>query len=163
MRRDRDDAGRPRSARPRDAAGRPLPYTAPGVAPVPDVVLPAGQALAEAERLLCAGRPFAAHEVLEAVWKTTTGPERDLWQGLAQLAVGLTHVQRGNAIGAARLFQRSAERLTGYPVPWLVALASQWAEWIDRDGAAALPAVEAAGRAGLRLGRGNGPGADDRA
>ncbi|MYW74515.1 DUF309 domain-containing protein, partial [Pseudonocardia sp. SID8383] len=29
--RDRDDRGRARNARPRDAAGRPLPHGAPGV------------------------------------------------------------------------------------------------------------------------------------
>ena len=34
------------------------------------------------------GRPFHAHEVLEASWKAAPPAERDLWQGLAQLAVG---------------------------------------------------------------------------
>ena len=49
------------------------------------------------------GRPFAAHEVLEACWKACSGEERDLWQGLAQVCVGLTHAARGNRVGAARL------------------------------------------------------------
>ena len=29
--------------------------------------------------------------------------ERDLWRGLAQLAVGTTHAARGNPVGADRL------------------------------------------------------------
>ncbi|WP_261993079.1 DUF309 domain-containing protein, partial [Streptomyces sp. adm13(2018)] len=42
-------------------------------------------------RLLDAGMPFHAHEVFEDAWKSGPASERDLWQGLAQLAVGLTH------------------------------------------------------------------------
>jgi hypothetical protein len=41
--------------------------------------------------------PFAAHEVLEARWKAGPDEERDLWQGLAQICVGLTHAARGNS------------------------------------------------------------------
>ncbi len=40
--------------------------------------------------------------------------ERDLWQGLAQLAVGLTHALRGNARGAVTLLRRGGARLAGY-------------------------------------------------
>jgi uncharacterized membrane-anchored protein len=68
-------------------------------------------ALADAEGLLAAGRPFAAHEVLEAAWKAAPPPERDLWRGLAQIAVGLTHLQRGNTTGAVALLRRGAERV----------------------------------------------------
>lgn len=112
--RDRDAAGRPRSARPRDAQGRPLPYGSPGVPPLPEdpSVTPA-QAVAEADRLLADGRPFAAHEVLEAAWKAAATPDRTLWQGLAQVAVGLTHLQRGNIRGAITLLRRGAEALAG--------------------------------------------------
>ena len=38
-------------------------------------------------------------------------PERELWRGLAQTAVGVTHAQRGNRVGAARLLRRGAERV----------------------------------------------------
>ena len=34
--RDRDESGRPRSARPRDALGRPLPHGSQGIPPIPD-------------------------------------------------------------------------------------------------------------------------------
>jgi predicted metal-dependent hydrolase len=61
-----------------------------------------------------AGRPFAAHEVLEARWKAGPDEERNLWQGLAQICVALTHDARGNSVGALRLFERGAARLTEY-------------------------------------------------
>lgn len=114
--RDRDDAGRPRNARARDALGRPLGRGHTGETPVPDdLSLPPEEALTLAQHLLDSGRPFQAHEVLEASWKSAPAAERDLWQGLAQVAVGLTHAQRGNARGAVALLRRGAARLSGYP------------------------------------------------
>ena len=68
----------------------------------------------EAQRLLDAGRPFHAHEVLEGTWKAAPPDERDLWQGLAQLCVGLTHALRGNPVGARRLLERGIGRLEQY-------------------------------------------------
>ena len=113
--RDRDPAGRPRNSRPRDALGRPLPRGETGAERVPeDLSLPPADALALAQHLLDSGRPFHAHEVLEASWKQAPEPERELWRGLAQVAVGLTHVQRGNARGAVALLRRGAERVSGY-------------------------------------------------
>ena len=113
--RDRDAAGRARNARPRDALGRPLPRGAAGDERIPDdLTLPPAQALGLAQQLLDEGRPFHAHEVLEASWKAAPPAERDLWQGLAQIAVGLTHARRGNAHGAAALLRRGADRVAGY-------------------------------------------------
>jgi len=110
--RDRDEAGRARSARPRDALGRPLPYGAEGEPRAPEGVVRApAETLREAQELLDAGRPFHAHEVLEDAWKTGPDDERDLWRGLAQLAVGLTHAARGNTTGAATLLARAAHSL----------------------------------------------------
>lgn len=113
-RRDRDEAGRPRQARPRDELGRPLAYDAAGVEPVPEEPLPPEETVAVAGRLLSEGRPFAAHEVFEARWKAGPEPERDLWQGLAQLCVGITHARRGNEVGAYRLVERAAAHLAAY-------------------------------------------------
>jgi hypothetical protein len=113
--RDRDAAGRARNARPRDAAGRPLQHGAGGVERVPDeLVLPPAEALSEAQRLLDAGQPFHAHEILEGTWKASPDPERALWQGLAQVCVGLTHLQRGNVRGAVALLTRGGERISAY-------------------------------------------------
>lgn len=112
--RDRDATGRPRQQRPRDALGRPLPYGEAGVEPVPEEALPPQESLAVARRLVHEGRPFSAHEVLEARWKAGPDEERELWQGLAQLCVGLTHAARGNVVGASRLVERGADLLEGY-------------------------------------------------
>jgi hypothetical protein len=113
--RDRDADGRARNTRPRDALGRPLPYDALGEERAPEgVVRPPAQALAEAQELLDAGRPFHAHEVLEDAWKSAPEAERQLWRGLAQLAVGLTHAARGNARGAATLLDRGAGNIGAY-------------------------------------------------
>jgi predicted metal-dependent hydrolase len=110
--RDRDESGRPRSARPRDALGRPLPQGSQGVPRVPDdLELPPAETLAYAQDLLDSGLAFNAHEVLEAAWKNGPDDERMLWQGLAQLAVGITHVQRGNVKGALTLLRRASARL----------------------------------------------------
>jgi hypothetical protein len=110
--RDRDEIGRARNARPRDALGRPLPYGAEGEPRAPEgVVRTPAETLREAQELLDAGRPFHAHEVLEDAWKTGPDDERDLWRGLAQLAVGLTHAARGNAPGAATLLARGVRSL----------------------------------------------------
>jgi hypothetical protein len=135
--RDRDATGRPRNARPRDGLGRPLPRD--GSEPAPDPpALPPEQALAQAQALLDVGHAFTAHEVLEAVWKSTDGETRPLWRGLAQLAVGLTHLARGNAVGGRRLLERGAETLRpfagaspyGVDVDGLLA----WAADPDRSG-----------------------------
>jgi hypothetical protein len=144
--RDRDDAGRARSARPRDAYGRPLPHGVEGEERVPDDYTAApAEALAEAQRLLDADRPFHAHEVLEAAWKSAPEADRELWQGLAQLAVGFTHVRRGNAQGAQSLLRRAADRIAPYdPAPHAIAAvalaahARALADRIERDGLDAI-------------------------
>lgn len=100
--------------RARDALGRPVPLGSPeAVEPVPEEALPPEQALDLAQRLLDEGRAFFAHEVLEAVWKACPADERDYWQGLTQLCVGITHLQRGNVEGAARLLRRGSGHLAG--------------------------------------------------
>jgi uncharacterized protein len=72
------------------------------------------QTLGEAQRLLDEGMPFHAHEVFEDAWKSAEGPERGLWKGLAQLAVGLTHAARGNRKGAVALLARGADAIEPY-------------------------------------------------
>jgi hypothetical protein len=149
--RDRDPGGRARNARPRDALGRPLPYGADGEERAPEgVVREPAVALEEAQRLLDAGRPFHAHEVLEDAWKSAPEVERQLWRGLAQLAVGLTHAARGNARGAATLLERGAASIGPYAaapphgidVPGLTA----WARALADDAASGRPLDTAAPR-----------------
>ena len=168
--RDRDPGGRPRNARPRDALGRPLPRPGHGEDRIPDdLSLPGPDAARLADELLRAGRPFHAHEVLEASWKTGPPGERDLWQGLAQIAVGLTHAHRGNARGAVALLSRGAERVRAYQAasavaagagdrPYGIDLAAflaacdDLAARIERDGLTGIPAADL--RPGLTVGTG---------
>jgi hypothetical protein len=92
-------------------------------------------------------RPFHAHEVLEAAWKAAPPAERELWRGLAQLAVGLTHARRGNGTGAVTLLRRGADRITstdwsrphGLDTIALAGAATALADRIARDGTATLP------------------------
>jgi len=145
--RDRDAAGRPRNARPRDELGRPLRRNAAGEPPPPDEqALAPDVALDLAQQLVDAGRPFRAHEVLEASWKAAPAAERLLWQGLAQVAVGLTHAQRGNARGAVALLRRGGRRVAGYAdapphgiqAAQVASFAADLADRIDRDGLATI-------------------------
>ena len=95
-----------------------MPLDSPdAVEPMDEQALPPADALALARDLLGRGRPFFAHDVLEAVWKVAPAVERDLWQRLAQVCVGLTHQQRHNPVGAARLLRRGAGLLAGYAGP----------------------------------------------
>ena len=151
--RDRDQAGRARNARPRDVLGRPLPRGADGEPTMPaDLALAPAESLALAQRLLDEGRAFHAHEVLEAAWKAAPAAERELWRGLAQIAVGLTHAQRGNATGAAALLRRGGLRVAEYAgrAPYGIDAAQaarQAASLADQIGTAGLPA----GRVTFRL------------
>jgi len=137
VRRDRDPAGRARNSRPRDALGRPLPYGSADVPRAPEgISRTPEETITQAQQLLDDGLPFHAHEVFEDAWKTAGTPgsapagtapddspnaspsaaaDRGLWKGLAQLAVGLTHLARGNNNrGAQTLLRRGATAIGPY-------------------------------------------------
>ncbi|GAA3472505.1 DUF309 domain-containing protein [Nonomuraea roseola] len=143
--RDRDPQGRPRNARPRDEYGRPLPHGAEGVERVPDDYAPsAEQAMTDAMAFLRDHRPFHAHEVFEGRWKCAPEQERELWQGLAQICVGLTHLQRGNGRGALTLLARGAAGIQRYGTPYEEMAGVALALREDSDPGAAIDAVAAA-------------------
>jgi hypothetical protein len=108
------------------------------------------ESLAVAQQLIDVGRPFHAHEVLEASWHAAPPGERDLWQGLAQLAVGLTHARRGNGRGAAALLRNGGLRIRGaaggsahgVDPAALSGSATALAARIENDGLAAVPPAE---------------------
>ncbi len=141
--RDRDQEGRAENARPRDGLGRPLPYGSPGVERVEMRDRTPEEALEEAQSYLDRGMPFHAHEVLEEQWKATGADERALWQGLAQLAVGLTHQRRGNARGARTVTERGAAAIApfaeGSPHGIDVIGLVTWAEALVADPAGEVP------------------------
>jgi hypothetical protein len=144
--RDRDESGRPRNTRPRDELGRPLPPGSEGIPRIPDELdLTPAASLTYAQDLLDRGLAFNAHEVLEAAWKNGPDGERLLWQGLAQLAVGITHVQRGNIRGALAVLRRSSARLADIGVaPYGIDTASlaDWAGAMIDDLAAGVEIAE---------------------
>lgn len=151
-RRDRDPGGRPRNARPRDALGRPLPRDAApehveeDLPDDPEALLTIGVEHFNAQRF------FQAHEAWETAWHAAPEPERDFWQGITQIAVGFTHVQRGNLRGSRTLLERGATKIERYddstrgmPLALLARAARAAADTIARDGAdarLAFPMIE---------------------
>lgn len=114
-----------------------------------DLVISPAEAAKLGGTLLAEGRPFHAHEVFEAAWKSIPGPERELWRGLAQVAVGLTHARRGNARGAAALLRRGAGHVAGFAgvrgevdAGFVAGQAAGLALRIERDGLAGIPEAD---------------------
>jgi predicted metal-dependent hydrolase len=60
------------------------------------------------------GDGFAAHEVLEVLWRAAEPDERDLYQGLVHVAVATYQEQRGNAVGRRRQLEKARRRLAVY-------------------------------------------------
>jgi uncharacterized protein len=58
---------------------------------------------------------FEAHEVWEDLWRETSGPAKQFYQGLIQCAVAMEHARRGNVRGALRLAERYPRRFAGLP------------------------------------------------
>ena len=121
-----------------------------------ELVLDGAEAARLGDELLRAGRPFHAHEVFEASWKSGPVSERELWQGLAQIAVGLTHAHRGNARGAVTLLRRGTSRVRTYhsldegdagaayrmDLAAVLAACDDLAGRIERQGLADIPAAD---------------------
>jgi hypothetical protein len=100
----------------------------------PDAHAGTGRACRAAAALWNEGLFFEVHEVLEAVWKTAAGPERQALQGLIQIAVAFHHLAHGNRRGAAslmtegyaRLASVSAATLPGIDVARLLRATAPW-------------------------------------
>lgn len=76
---------------------------------------------AEADRLFRHGvalfngvRYWHAHEAWETLWRSAPDEERDLYQGLIQIAAGLLHLQRRNLRGARNKLAEGIEKLAPY-------------------------------------------------
>lgn len=75
-----------------------------------------------------AGEYFECHEILELLWKASSvNMQKQFYQGILQIAVGLYHLHRHNYIGARNLLQRGLEKLT------LVTSQSPYQDWIDLE------------------------------
>jgi uncharacterized protein len=53
-----------------------------------------------------AGRFFTAHEIWEELWLESVGPEKQLLQGLIQIAAGYAKAETGVGSGARKLLTR---------------------------------------------------------
>lgn len=71
--------------------------------------------LSEGLRLFDEGDYFLSHETLEEYWAEAPKQERDFFQGLINLAVGLHHYHRGNLNGMQMQFRKASARLSSYP------------------------------------------------
>lgn len=58
---------------------------------------------------------FECHEVLEDLWNLQEEPDKQLTQGVLQIAVGYLHIGRSNPVGAIKLFRRGLARIQPFP------------------------------------------------
>ena len=70
--------------------------------------------LEEGLELIRRGEFFAAHEVLEDVWREAEPDERDFYQGLVHVAVAWYQAGRGNRVGCERQLEKARRRLSPY-------------------------------------------------
>ena len=54
---------------------------------------------------------YKSHDVFEEIWHETGGPERQLIQGILQVAVAQVHLENGNLNGATILYGEALGRL----------------------------------------------------
>ncbi len=74
-------------------------------------VPPGEPRLLEGARLFNAGAFFESHEAWESLWHEVEGEERELLQGLIQLAAAYHHAHQGNDTGARYLYRRGRARV----------------------------------------------------
>ena len=72
-----------------------------------------GAALDQAADLFDAGLYFEVHELLEPYWMRAGGGEREILQGLIQVAAGFHHLANGNLKGARSLLDEGSAKLLG--------------------------------------------------
>ena len=56
---------------------------------------------------------YKSHDVFEEIWHETGGPERQLLQGILQVAVAQVHLENSNINGATILYGEALGRLKG--------------------------------------------------
>ena len=80
-----------------------------------------------------AGKFFLAHEIWEALWLETVGPEKVLLQGLVQIAAGYAKLESGVHGGAVKLLARGLERVRQYPPTALGLRLGPFVEGVEAD------------------------------
>jgi predicted metal-dependent hydrolase len=81
------------------------------------------------------GKFFAAHEVLEDVWRAAPQEDKKIWQGLVQVAVALHHYSTGNRVGMRSVLVRAMNNLDAHPRDFhgvhIARLLKSLAQWLD--------------------------------
>ena len=62
---------------------------------------------------------YKSHDVFEEIWHETGGPERQLLQGILQVAVAQVHLENGNKNGATILYGEALGRLKRFQLDGL--------------------------------------------
>ena len=57
---------------------------------------------------------YKSHDVFEEIWHETGGPERQILQGILQVAVAQVHLENGNLNGATILYGEALGRLRNF-------------------------------------------------
>ena len=57
---------------------------------------------------------YKSHDIFEEIWHETGGPERQVLQGILQVAVAQVHLENGNINGATILYGEALGRLKRY-------------------------------------------------
>ena len=69
----------------------------------------------EGMELFNTGEFWLAHERLEEAWKEETGPVRELYRSVLQVAVVYYHITRNNYEGAIKVYGRVQKWITPWP------------------------------------------------
>ncbi len=69
--------------------------------------------------LFNAGLFFECHELLEGLWKATSGPDKDFYHGVVQVAAAFYHFEKHNRHGAVTLLTKGRDKLAPYPSAYL--------------------------------------------
>lgn len=100
----------------RDRLGKPLRGGSIATYSFPQVpereFISAEQAWSEIMDYLSQDLPFHVHEVAEQRWRCAPTADAQLWRACAQMGAALTHLARGNPVGAQRLAERARITLT---------------------------------------------------
>lgn len=91
------------------------------------------------------GEYFECHETLETAWMQESGPVRDVYRAILQIAVAYLQITRGNYRGAHKMFVRA--------VQWIAPLPDQChgidIRQLKADAAAARAHLETIGESGI--------------
>jgi hypothetical protein len=69
--------------------------------------------------LFNAGLFFECHELLEDLWKATSGPDKTFYHGVVQVAAAFYHYEKHNRHGAVTLLTKGRDKLATYPSSYL--------------------------------------------